>query len=660
MSHVSEFSPLKSQELRAIEDSLNTNELDKAQHLLAKLGAHGDLQHATSYLATRLLFLRGRLDPASVVDRMRELVLADPHFTEARSLMDQCQNLLESTGNDPPPSGAPRARALLPSHPFSPESSAEGTLQIARPQLQPLDGLALDEDEPPSSWPVPGFESTDHLGDEHPTFLPHSVSSEHAFDAAGLAPTEYPAGFAPRDAMPSFAPPPPALEIRVDTRPSVLPPSGSLPPPFRYGAPAPRPGGRYSANDDGNVVERESIVPAPDSLTGRYRMLNVPADLVSSKQPRDILAPPPTPRQSNEERESIPAPDDVHLELDDRDQPTPFRVPRPELSLPPSSRDVPQSYGWSDPERNFGKGDPNIARNRLEQKALETLATLTEGFQAFEQKTALIANVLSTAPVVHYFAPFDRSLCSLPRVELALRTLYLGASHLPAASVRPLVALYLGETLRVSHRGTWRGVPERPTTWAVEAGAHIWQPYRCAGQLLTGNPGHALLAAAGGGLAKRGTIAWMASAPITVALNKPWQEPSTPQNLERLGEMVTHTPWSICCEALFGQGLDGTVASLRALDQLLDFLCDSAEPPRALDAWLVRTATLAGSYVGKVLIANTQAQWVERSGASEHGASLELAGGIMATPIANIIARATSRKRSQLFDYVRALLRRSG
>ncbi len=123
-------------------------------------------------------------------------------------------------------------------------------------------------------------------------------------------------------------------------------------------------------------------------------------------------------------------------------------------------------------------------------------------------------------------------------------------------------------------------------------------------------------------MAKRGTIAWMASAPINTTLTKPWQEPFTAQNLEQLGEMVTHTPWSICCETLFGQGLDGSVASLRALDQLLDFLCDSAEAPRPLDSWLVRTATLAGAYVGKVLIANTQAHWLERSATSEHSATL--------------------------------------
>jgi hypothetical protein len=662
MEHVSEFSPLNTLELRAIEDRLNAGELENAQHSLAQLGHQSDLQHGISYLATRLLFLRGRLDAPSVVERMRELVGANPHFLEARALMEHCQALLQSKDNST--SVTPRPQSLLPSAPLPLEASPTSVdpLQRLKSELQPLEGLALGDDEPPSSWPVPGFENTEYFASDRPTFVPRSAATEPFEDPAGLAPTEYPAGLSgPASMVPSFTRAAPAREIRVDTRPSVIPTSPSLPPPLRYGAPVARPPGRYSSNELEGDDTYESTPPAAEPFSGgRYRMANLPLDVVQPAPNGRALAASVTPRQSPEHRTSVRATDDVHLDLDDGEQPTPFRVPRPALSQPPSSRDVPASYGWSDPERSFGRGDPSIARNRLEQKALEALASIDDSFQAFEQKAAFAASVLSTAPVVHYFAPFDRSLCSLPRLELALRTLYLGVNHLPSSSVRPLVALYLGECLRVSHRGTWRGVPERPTTWAVEAGAHIWQPYRCAGQLLSGTPGQSLLAAAGGGLAKRGTIAWMASAPINVALTKPWPEPFTPQNLQQLGEMVTHTPWSICCESFFGQGLDGSVASLRALDQLLDFLCDSAEAPRPLDPWLVRTATLAGTYVGKVLIANTQAQWVTRSVQAEQGASLELPGGIIATPVANVITRATSRKRSQLHDYVRALLRRSG
>src|SRR5690606_2751141 len=155
---------------------------------------------------------------------------------------------------------------------------------------------------------------------------------------------------------------------------------------------------------------------------------------------------------------------------------------------------------------------------------------------------------------------------SLPRLELAIRTLYGGMSTLPIASVRPALALYVGEVLRVSHRGSWRGVPERASTWAVEAGAHIWQPLRCVAQLLLDAPGQALLQSVGAGLAKRGTLAWMSAHSVALPLTRPWVAPLTPQKQADLGYRVSHSPWSACCERLFGQALDGSLQSLKALD----------------------------------------------------------------------------------------------
>jgi len=327
--------------------------------------------------------------------------------------------------------------------------------------------------------------------------------------------------------------------------------------------------------------------------------------------------------------------------------------------LPPSSQEPPSSYAWNDPERQFARGDAGSARARFEQRALELLEPYPTDFAEFTEKSGEIVALLSSSPVLHYFAPFDRSLCSLPRLELAIRTLYGGMSTLPIASVRPALALYVGEVLRVSHRGSWRGVPERASTWAVEAGAHIWQPLRCVAQLLLDAPGQALLQSVGTGLAKRGTLAWMSAHSVALPLTRPWVDPLTPQKQADLGYRVSHSPWSACCERLFGQALDGSLQSLKALDRLLDFLCDSAAPPKANEPWLLRTVTLAGAYVGLVLTSNANAQWVERYTNTEQGIALELPGGIIATPVANVVARATSRKRSQLADYVRALLRRA-
>lgn len=691
-----EYSPLRAIELRVIEESLNAKDFEKAQMLLGQVGTQPDLQTGVAYLATRLLFLKGRLDAASVIERMRELVGANPQFSEARALLEQCNHLLVASGSEPPPPITPRPGALFPSAPPPPPTL--GTSDTAVFSVSPLNDLTLDSftdnDEAPESWPVPGFERSDTLQDEErPTFVPEPPGVEPAdlepppadepYPPASLAATEYPRADSSNPPTPPLSGTGISREIRVDTRESVVPKAPSIPPPSRYDPAIPKPEGRYSVHDS----DDELVVPKPrpGPMSGRYRLTNAVAEevikpsskgrvrqdgqVVSSR--RSYPTPSSTPHASRSKPpaaplsatpSAIPAADveaNHHVEIGMGDEPTPFRVPRPSSGAPPSSQDPPSSYAWNDPERQFLRGDATGARARFEQKALELLEPYPTDFDAFSDKTSEIVALLSSTPVIHYFAPFDRSLCSLPRVELAIRTLYAGSSSLPIASVRPVLALYVGEVLKVSHRGNWRGVAERPSTWAVEAGAHIWQPLRCIAQVLTDSPGQALLQSVGAGLAKRGTLAWMSATSTTLPLSRPWLDPLTPQKQADLGLWVSHSPWSACCERLFSQPLDGTLQSLKALDRLLDFLCDSAEPPRANEPWLIRTATLAGAYVGLVLTSNAHAQWVERPPNTEQGIALELPGGIIATPVANVVARATSRKRSQLADYVRALLRRA-
>lgn len=690
-----EYSPLRALELRVIEESLNSKDLEKAQVLLGQVGTQPDLQTGVAYLATRLLFLKGRLDAASVVERMRELVGANPQFSEARNLMEHCTRLLRASGSEPPPPITPRPGSLFPSAP--PSAGPSGTADTAVFNVSPLAQLELDafseSDDAPESWPVPGFERAAQAQDEdRPTFVPEptlpEIPSDETYPADSLAQTEYPkTGPEGEERRPSSSSPlrrPSSSgrlrQIQVDTRDSLMPKAPSIPPPSRYDPNIPKPEGRYSVHDSDDEVVVPPARPVP---SGRYRLTHpmveevIPSSLkargkrdpqvVSShppRSPREAVAPPPVSSNPpgtlpSASKVSATAPTDEHIAIDVIDEPTPFRVPRPSSGAPPSSQDPPSSYAWNDPERQFTRGDSTAARARFEQKALELLEPYPTDFDAFPDKVSDIVALLSATPVIHYFAPFDRSLCSLPRIELAIRTLYAGASSLPLASVRPILALYVGEVLRVSHRGNWRGVAERPSTWAVEAGAHIWQPLRCIAQVLSDNPGQALLQSVGTGLAKRGTLAWMAASALSPPLGRPWHDPLTPQKQADLGLWVAHSPWSACCERWFGQPLDGSLHSLKVLDRLLDFLCDSADSPKANEPWLVRTATLAGAYVGYVLTSNANAHWVERSSNTEQGIALELPGGIIATPVANVVARATSRKRSQLADYVRALLRRA-
>ena len=220
-----DFSPLSPLDLRAIEDSLNAGDLEKAQQQLADLASHADLEPGATYLATRLLFLRGRLDAAGVVDRMRELVGAHPTFAEAREFMDHCRTALRTDGSVPPPGDTPRPRTLFPSAP--PEASAPTTTLSAppatawsAPPAKPTQELKQGERSGP--WSVPEVEETDLLDSDRPTVEPELGQSDQ--DGASLAPTEFPSALP--SSLPSVSPDNldrNSREIRVDTRQSYLP-----------------------------------------------------------------------------------------------------------------------------------------------------------------------------------------------------------------------------------------------------------------------------------------------------------------------------------------------------------------------------------------------------------------------------------------------------
>src|SRR4051794_37760939 len=79
--------PLDHPRLLEIEERLDQAEIDTAQRLLAELGDLNVHRVAITYFATRLLYQRGRLDSAGVVDRLRELVLLEPDFPQATAML---------------------------------------------------------------------------------------------------------------------------------------------------------------------------------------------------------------------------------------------------------------------------------------------------------------------------------------------------------------------------------------------------------------------------------------------------------------------------------------------------------------------------------------------------------------------------------------------
>ncbi len=84
--------PLDHPRLLAIEERLDRGDLDDAQRMLAALGDVAFFRYATTYLATRLLFARRRIDRGAVVQRLRDLVRSAGHFPEAQAMLISAEN----------------------------------------------------------------------------------------------------------------------------------------------------------------------------------------------------------------------------------------------------------------------------------------------------------------------------------------------------------------------------------------------------------------------------------------------------------------------------------------------------------------------------------------------------------------------------------------
>jgi tetratricopeptide (TPR) repeat protein len=128
--------PLEDPRLREIEAKLNEAQFDEAQQLLATLTDRQGIEAAAAYFATRLLYQRGRLDNADVVERLRDVLSSSGPFPQAENMLAAAEfGVLESSpegfarttqppflaslrSSDPlrfegePASGIPRAPAL--------------------------------------------------------------------------------------------------------------------------------------------------------------------------------------------------------------------------------------------------------------------------------------------------------------------------------------------------------------------------------------------------------------------------------------------------------------------------------------------------------------------------------------------------------------------
>jgi hypothetical protein len=348
-------------------------------------------------------------------------------------------------------------------------------------------------------------------------------------------------------------------------------------------------------------------------------------------------------------------------------QPDVFRVPRP-TSLAPSTK--PQPFPeqarrlWPEIEVALYEGKRDQAIAYLERSATQAVRELSAAERQDVARLAQkAAELLTRSWITHHFAPFDTSLHSLGRLELALDVAYGRTKRGVSVASQGfclLLGAYLGETLRLSHRGTWQGELQHLPSLRVRAGTHVWHPFTLISERLTAGGTITLTASVEPGLAKHGTQAWLAHRPAPMGLPALWSSLPNAGQMPEWAAALCHSTLSLACAQQQGIALDRSEDSLSALDFVLDTLVASASPLSATEVWLERLAILVGAYTGEILRMQLGGEWQVLEGVpTAERYLLRFPSGLEATPVANVVSRALARKGSQLAGYARALMRRS-
>jgi hypothetical protein len=124
-----------------------------------------------------------------------------------------------------------------------------------------------------------------------------------------------------------------------------------------------------------------------------------------------------------------------------------------------------------------------------------------------------------------------------------------------------------------------------------------------------------------------------------------------------LGREMSRSIISRHCALHEGRALDGSPASLPALDRYLALLAPRSVRRDDSEPWITRTAVLVGAYVGEVLRESVGGEWLDASsdprGPDDY--RLKLRSGVTATPVATVVGRLTGRDTGPLGEYVKRL-----
>lgn len=278
--------PLAAAELQEIEGCLDQGQLEQAQLLLARAGENPALELGVSYLATRLLHLKGKLDDERVCERLRDLLVRSGPFPEASRLLAR----LEANAAPARPSRTVitpvSVRSTQSAAPIAGDAPTQTALPRAVAEQQPSSRRPLLPVSPPEAVEIPGAPRlpTARAHPEQPR--PGPTSTPPRWSSAP-APAHSPLPSPRLSVRPSSAP-----EMDPESRTSwraraygLEPAVSTTPPPrARRTSPVPRGAGRYNFVNTDQARESQRL---PEE---RVAVLGPGAQSAAGRRPLDTSA----------------------------------------------------------------------------------------------------------------------------------------------------------------------------------------------------------------------------------------------------------------------------------------------------------------------------------------------------------------------------------
>ncbi|HYP88962.1 MAG TPA: hypothetical protein VEQ59_12425, partial [Polyangiaceae bacterium] len=155
------------------------------------------------------------------------------------------------------------------------------------------------------------------------------------------------------------------------------------------------------------------------------------------------------------------------------------------LSPAPASRAaiISPTSPWDEKEQRLAQGDSRAALFEFEQGLSRKLEAISARAGSHDLSAAALisARYLTESPISRHFAPFDLSLFSIARLDVALGLLYRGGVG-PRTELRSRVLMglgsYLGECLRQAYAGEWVGQSVDLLRMHVEGQGLCFSPFR--------------------------------------------------------------------------------------------------------------------------------------------------------------------------------------